>query len=100
MHSLKKATQLNGHDGTLLAYADGRWTVKLSSGETIRVQSANLRAIDERERAERERAKQEQERVDAELARKLHLEEKEKEAAARAEAEKKKKVLLSWMPRV
>ena len=47
VHSLKQATQHNGHHGTLVGYVDdvSRWMVKLSSGETIRVQSANLRAL-------------------------------------------------------
>ena len=47
VHSLKKAPQHNGHHGTLVGYVDdvSRWMVKLSSGETIRVQPANLRAL-------------------------------------------------------
>ena len=47
VHSLNKATQHNGHHGTLLGYVDdiSRWMVKLSSGETIRVQPANLRDL-------------------------------------------------------
>ena len=49
VHSLRKATQHNSHHRTLLTYDDdvGRWQVKLSSGETIRVQPANLRALDD-----------------------------------------------------
>ena len=49
VHSLRKATQHNGHHGTLLTYDDdvGRWQVKLSSGETIRVRPANLAALDD-----------------------------------------------------
>ena len=49
MHSLRKATQQNGRHGTLLTYDDavGRWHVQLSSGETIRVRPANLRAFDD-----------------------------------------------------
>ena len=49
VHSLRKATQQNGRHGTLLTYDDavGRWHVQLSSGETIRVRPANLRAFDD-----------------------------------------------------
>ena len=49
VHSLRKATQHNGQHGTLLAYDDGvgRWQVQLSSGDRIRVQPANLRALDD-----------------------------------------------------
>jgi hypothetical protein len=49
VHSLRKATQQNGRHGTLLTYDDavGRWHVQLSTGETIRVRPANLRALDD-----------------------------------------------------
>ena len=49
VHSLRTATQHNGQHGTLLAYDDGvgRWQVQLSSGDRIRVQPANLRALDD-----------------------------------------------------